>query len=120
MKMTELLTEFDDLLEKEKKSLDADLEIDPLGDELEDYEGEEDIETAFTVMKCLMDKYKDFCDYVQNAWKMQEIPHILRQRLITLDQHNQDKYQKLYLMINKYKDEMKGSNIRSPNEDDTF
>ena len=115
------MIEFDELLEDEKKKLEQDLEIDPLGDELEDYEGEEQIETAFTVMKALMDKYKDFCEYVQNAWKMQELPAALRQRLITLDQHNQDKYQKLYLMIQKYKEQMKGSNIRSPNdEDDAF
>ena len=110
--------------------IEAQIQFDNLLDELEDIEkgvGDKDamlddvldkegvsqeVETAFSVMRDLMKKFKDYCECCEFAWKIQEIPAPLRQRLITLDQLNQDKYQKLYLLMQKYANEMRRAEIR--------
>lgn len=88
--------------------------VDPLDDQLDTSGMSEDDKTAFQVMKELMVKFKDFCDYCEYAWKIQEIPAPVRQRLITMDQINQDRYQKMYLLLQKYAEEMKGAYIKNP------
>jgi hypothetical protein len=89
------------------------MDQDPLENELLSYSGDdEQIITSFEVMKEVMDAFKVFCDKVEMAWKIQEIPHTLRQRLITLDQLNQERYQKLYLMIQKHAEEMKSLKLK--------
>ena len=100
-----------------EKLKEQDFDIDPLDRFLDDPGDNENLKTSFHIMKELMAKFKDFCDCCENAWKVQEIPAALRQRLITLDQLNQDKYQKLYVMIQKYADEMRNSYIRSPDKE---
>lgn len=113
MSLIKEMVEFDDLLD-ETEAILREQEIDPLDDELSDTAGlDPDEKTAFQVMKDLMSTYKDFCDACENAWKIQEIPGPIRQRLITLDQNNQEKYQKLYQLMQKYVDQMKGAVIKN-------
>ena len=108
---------FESMLDEEEATLkELEMAKEPLDVELDDHEGQEDLETAFAVMKELMARFKNLCDYCEYAWKIQEIPAPLRQRLITLDQHNQDKYQKMYVMIQKYADQMKQAHIREPQQ----
>jgi len=117
MDISEDIKEFEDILDRAEKDAEVELDIDPLKAELDDFEGDEDTETAFMVIQTLMTKFKDLCDHTEIAWKVQEIPAPLRQRLITLDQANQERYQKLYIMIQKYADQMKKSYIRKPSEE---
>ena len=111
------------LIDEEQKALNRlalnEEDNDPLTQELASADTEEQ-ETAFMVMQELMDKFKDFCDSCERAWKVQEIPAALRQRLISIDQHNQERYQKLYLLIQKYAEEMKGAAIRGPNNENSL
>lgn len=100
--------------QKTLQDLDVDQEGEPLDVALDDHQGEEELESAFLVMKELMKRFKHFCDHCEYAWKVQEIPAPLRQRLISLDQHNQEKYQKMYVLIQKYAEQMKNSHIREP------
>ena len=77
-----------------------------------DYSGDdESVATAFTVMKDLMDSFKAFCDKTEMAWKIQELPATLRQRLITIDKMNQDKYQQMFLWVQKYAQQMKQTKV---------
>lgn len=91
--------------------VDNDIE-DPLDKELSYVGNNPDISTAFEVMKSVMDSFRDFCEKVEMAWKIQELPATLRQRLITIDNNNQILYQKLYLMIQKYAEEMRDSKLK--------
>jgi hypothetical protein len=121
VKFDEMLDEAEEEIkdqEENEEIKEQDFDIDPLDRFLDNPGGDENLQSAFHVMKDLMSKFKDFCDCCENAWKVQELPAALRQRLITLDQLNQDKYQKLYVMIQKYADEMRNSYIRSPGNDD--
>jgi hypothetical protein len=120
------MVEFDEMLDEaeeemsegESKETEEDFDIDPLDRFLDNPGDDENLKTSFHIMKDLMSKFKDFCDCCENAWKVQEIPAALRQRLITLDQMNQDRYQKLYVLIQKYADQMHNSYIRSPKQDE--
>lgn len=117
--LTNHIIQFEEMVEEEEARLkEQDTEIDPLLLKLNLDKKEDDLEdaidSAFSVMKNLMDTFKAFCDACEGAWKIQEIPAPLRQRLITLDQHNQDKYQKLYSMVQKYADQMRQAHIRGP------
>lgn len=112
--MTSVLKEMEDFHNLLEEMEDGDIDIDPLHSELDDDDDvNEDTQTAFMVIKDMMEKFKDFCDCCENAWKIQEIPAPLRQRLITLDQHNQERYQKMYLMIQKYAEQMKKAKLKS-------
>jgi phosphoenolpyruvate carboxylase len=82
-------------------------------DQLNDQETS-DVVTAFEAMKNMMDKFKEFCDSCQDTWKIQEIPAPVRQRLITLDQHNQQRYQQMYNLMKKYASDMKHTEIKDP------
>lgn len=104
MNLTQDIIDFEAMIEE--------AEYDPLEQELGDHDGAENLETAFSVMSNLMDRFKDFCDACEKAWKIQEIPPSLRQRLITIDKDNQDRYQKLYLMFQKHAGQMKEAQIR--------
>lgn len=119
MNVIKEMVEFDQLLEDMQEDADQEdeLGIDPLNSQLDDDDGmDDDTQTAFMVMKDMMEKFKEFCDCCESAWKVQEIPAALRQRLITLDQHNQDRYQKMYLMIQKYADQMKKTKVSNYGE----
>jgi len=110
-KLTKHMMEFEDMIDDAEidqkiSEMDAE-ELDDMGvDEME-----ADPETAYEVVKNLMGSFKAFCDACEAAWKIQEIPAPLRQRLISLDQHNQEKYQKLYLLVQKHKDYMKNAKL---------
>ena len=117
------IIKFEEMMDEIKKGK----KVDDLLDLLEDDEGnpwDKDFPpqhaeemTAFCVVKEMMTKFKEFCDVCERAWKVQEIPAPLRQRLITMDQYNQDRYQKLYLMIQKYAEQMKQATIRDHEHD---
>ena len=117
--------EFESIIEDEQKKIDVE---EPKTDE----EGEKQSETeslrdmfsadgtdadevtVYFVMKRLMDKYKDFCDECELLWRVPELPATLRQRLIALDGLNQDRYQKMYLLVKKYANDMQNIYIRNP------
>jgi hypothetical protein len=101
---------YEDMIQEEEDKLKDPLEAILTGDEPDD----EDVQTAFTIMKGVMDKYKDFCDACEGAWKVQEIPALLRQRLIALDQSNQERYQKMYVLMQRYAEDMKNAYIKTP------
>jgi hypothetical protein len=128
MSLLNHMVAFDDMLDEAEEELkdqaeqdlrEQDVEgdgIDPLDRSLDDPGEDENLQTAFHKMKELMATFKAFCDSCEQTWKVQEIPAALRQRLITLDQANQERYQKLYLLIQKYAEEMKGAYIRTPKD----